>query len=313
MQPFVHGAEYKRVELLAFVGSKQRQSGVIWGPLEPGCLICTSGGRHGKKVGYSDEALPDGTWMYFGQGTEGDQDFANPANSKLASGIRSVLLFTTREPTAKEVAASGNYAKLFVFRGSFNVSGVDHFVPEAGPRRGNRLLRFRLIPADESAGAISYDRVEPETAASPADLRDLQRRLAADASAPAAARLGLSEYRSRSAAVHGYALLRARGKCEGCDHPAPFLDSEGRPFLEVHHMLRLADDGIDAPANVAALCPNCHRAAHHSRDRVDLGRRIAARVAEAERIVSLGVPSLGASAPGQDGAPGKPAPMQGLA
>jgi 5-methylcytosine-specific restriction protein A len=313
MQPFVHGAEYKRVELLSFVGSKQRQSGVLWGPREPGCLICTSGGRHGKRVGYSDEVLPDGTWMYFGQGTEGDQDLANPANSKLASGTRSVLLFTTREPTTKEVAASGSYAKLFVFRGSFNVSGVDYVVPEAGPRQGNRLLRFRLIPTEESARAISYSCTEPETAASPADLRDLQRRLVAYASAPSAVRLSLTEYRNRSAAVHGYALLRARGKCEGCDHPAPFLDSRGRPFLEVHHMLRLADDGLDAPANVAALCPNCHRAAHHSRDREDLGRRIAARVAEAEHIVSVETTSSGPSVPGQVGSPGVPAARRGLA
>ena len=235
------------------------------------------------------------------------------AHSKLASGTRSVLLFTTREPTAKEVAANGNYAKLFVFRGSFNISGVDHLIPKAGPRQGNRLLRFRLIPTNESVRAISYSQTELETAASPADLRALQRRLAADASAPGAARLGLTEYRTRSAAVHGYALLRARGKCEGCDQPAPFLDSAGRPFLEVHHILRPADEGIDAPANVAALCPNCHRAAHHSRDREDRSQRIAARVAVAERLVSLEMPTLGASAPDQDGAPGEPAPMQGLA
>lgn len=285
MHSFVPGVEYKRLELLAFVGSKQAQSGVIWGPREPGCLICTSGGRHGKKVGYSDEPLPDGTWLYFGQGTAGDQDLANAANSKLASGARSVLLFTTREPTAKEVAASGNYAKLFAFRGSFNVSGIDTFVPTSGPRQGDNLLRFRLVPVCETPIAVLLAGTEGGTSTS--DLRGLQERLAAEASAPAAARLALAEYRSRSAAVHRYALARAGGRCEGCDGQAPFVDTEGHPFLEVHHMRRLADDGIDAPSNVAALCPNCHRAAHHSRDRDELGRRIAARVAEAERIVSL--------------------------
>lgn len=213
MHPFVQGAEYKRVELLAFVGSKQAQSGVIWGPLEPGCLICTTGGRHGKKVGYSDEALPDGTWMYFGQGTEGDQDPSGPANSKLASGGRSVLLFTTREPTAKEVAAKGNYAKLFAFRGSYNVSGIDHFVPDAGPRKGDRLLRFRLLPADE--GSSTFPRAQAGADELPSSLRDLQQRLGAGATAPAATRLRVAEYRRRSAAVHRYALARAGGQCDG--------------------------------------------------------------------------------------------------
>lgn len=286
MNPFVPGAEYRRGELLAFVGSKQAQSGVLWGPLEPGCLICTSGGRHGKKVGYTDEPMRDGTWLYFGQGQEGDQSLSNAANAKLASGERSVLLFTTREPSSREIAANGGYGKLFAFRGSFNVSAVEMVVPDSGPRKGNRLLRFRLLPADDGAGSVTNFVNGADE--SPIDLRALQGQLALDTSTPIAARLSVAEYKQRSAAVHRYALLRAAGRCEGCSLPAPFLDKEGRPFLEVHHILRLADDGLDAPANVAAICPNCHRAVHHSRDRLDLSQQIAERVAEAERQVSRG-------------------------
>ncbi len=60
-------------------------------------------------------------------------------------------------------------------------------------------------------------------------------------------------------------LLRANGKCEGCLQPAPFARaSDGTPYLEVHHRVRLAAGGEDTVANAIALCPNCHRAAHYA-------------------------------------------------
>ncbi len=60
------------------------------------------------------------------------------------------------------------------------------------------------------------------------------------------------------------ALIRAKGICEQCQQPAPFLrKSDGAPFLEVHHITTLADLGDDTLANVVALCPNCHRQRHH--------------------------------------------------
>ena len=68
MEPFGVGVKYRRQELLDFVGSQQQQSGIIWGEREPGCVICTSGGRHSKRVGYEDGQAVDGTWHYIGQG-----------------------------------------------------------------------------------------------------------------------------------------------------------------------------------------------------------------------------------------------------
>ena len=55
---------------------------------------------------------------------------------------------------------------------------------------------------------------------------------------------------------------------------APFLTTEGQPFLKVHHLYRLADDGPDAPGKVAALCPNCHRAARHAADRGEIVKKL---------------------------------------
>ncbi len=58
-------------------------------------------------------------------------------------------------------------------------------------------------------------------------------------------------------------LRRARGKCESCKRDAPFLRaSDDTPFLEMHHMVTLADGGEDTLANATALCPNCHREMH---------------------------------------------------
>lgn len=60
-------------------------------------------------------------------------------------------------------------------------------------------------------------------------------------------------------------LLRARGECEGCHQQAPFVRrSDGSPYLEVHHMKQLADDGDDTVDNARTLCPNCHRKSHYA-------------------------------------------------
>jgi 5-methylcytosine-specific restriction protein A len=59
-------------------------------------------------------------------------------------------------------------------------------------------------------------------------------------------------------------LLRAKGVCEACSSVAPFLRRhDGTPYLEVHHVVLLAESGQDTVENAKALCPNCHRKAHH--------------------------------------------------
>lgn len=62
--------------------------------------------------------------------------------------------------------------------------------------------------------------------------------------------------------VSEYAKCRAKGFCQLCGNPAPFFDKNGRPYLEAHHIIRLADGGDDSIDNVVGLCPNCHRQMH---------------------------------------------------
>jgi 5-methylcytosine-specific restriction enzyme A len=71
----------------------------------------------------------------------------------------------------------------------------------------------------------------------------------------------------RDPAVRAWVLSENDGSCEACGNDAPFSTLDGSPFLEVHHLVRLADGGPDVVENALAVCPNCHRRLHHSADR----------------------------------------------
>jgi predicted HNH restriction endonuclease len=56
---------------------------------------------------------------------------------------------------------------------------------------------------------------------------------------------------------------RAKGICQDCKNKAPFnKKSDGKPYLEVHHIISLSEGGDDTVENAIALCPNCHRQRH---------------------------------------------------
>ena len=68
---------------------------------------------------------------------------------------------------------------------------------------------------------------------------------------------------SRSSDVIVEVLERAAGRCECCKCTAPFVrKSNSTPYLEVHHIIPLSENGLDEVDNAKALCPNCHREAH---------------------------------------------------
>jgi len=69
---------------------------------------------------------------------------------------------------------------------------------------------------------------------------------------------------SRNPDVVAEALHLAKGICQMCYEPAPFISkSTGKPYLEVHHLDHLAKGGEDTIGNAIAICPNCHRQAHY--------------------------------------------------
>jgi 5-methylcytosine-specific restriction protein A len=83
----------------------------------------------------------------------------------------------------------------------------------------------------------------------------------------------------RDPSVKAWVLHQSNGKCESCEQPAPFNGSDGEPFLEVHHVRQLAENGSDTITNTVALCPNCHREAHYGENSRTLISQLYQRVA----------------------------------
>ena len=75
-------------------------------------------------------------------------------------------------------------------------------------------------------------------------------------------RLVTSNVFVRDPYVTEYAKARANGRCQLCGAMAPFLDQNGKPYLESHHIIWLSKGGSDSVDNTVALCPNCHRKMH---------------------------------------------------
>ncbi len=82
----------------------------------------------------------------------------------------------------------------------------------------------------------------------------------------------------RDPKVAAWVLQQAKGKCECCGRDAPFIREDGTPYLEVHHLRRLADGGSDIVSNAVAACPNCHRELHYGQGKKQLVDDIVDRV-----------------------------------
>jgi 5-methylcytosine-specific restriction enzyme A len=62
--------------------------------------------------------------------------------------------------------------------------------------------------------------------------------------------------------VSEFAKRWAKGICQLCDQPAPFLNKNGEPYLHTHHIEWLSRGGEGSIYNTIALCPNCHDKMH---------------------------------------------------
>lgn len=82
----------------------------------------------------------------------------------------------------------------------------------------------------------------------------------------------------RLPSVKAWVLQAANGTCENCEQPAPFMTARGQLFLEVHHVRSLGENGSDRIENAVAICPNCHRALHHSRDKKTMLKSLFSRI-----------------------------------
>ena len=89
----------------------------------------------------------------------------------------------------------------------------------------------------------------------------------------------------RDASVKAWVIKQANGICECCGLSAPFKSSDGLPYLEVHHVRQLADNGTDTVSNAVAICPNCHRELHYGENTQALVDRLYRSIARLEREI----------------------------
>jgi len=254
---FVVGREYHRKTEIHAVYGGQAQGGISTPKNHPFIFIFTS--DSGVQHGYRDEYV-DGLFWYTGEGQVGDMQMVKGTKAILnhAEDNKTIHLFEyTRKAHVRYVGeaeclgyetqirpdSNSNSRKAFVFQLDINSSiNVEYAIPSspaliAEERRKTKTKSTkRLDELRKAALAV------PETK----DRKEKQ----------------IIAYQ-RAEAIKKYVLARANGICEGCEKPAPFRTSKG-PYLECHHLHRLADGGPDHPANVIALCPNCHREVHFS-------------------------------------------------
>lgn len=243
--PLTINQVYRRKDIHARFSGNQ-QAGIVPSTRENVILLFHT--KEKDRQFYEDRVDPDGVYWYSGEGTLGDMKWtaANRAIRDHDANGRDLLFFERFE----------RQDGLWQFQGERHcICHKEETRPDksGAPRLG---ILFGLISVGE------------ESALKPGQSSELvSLRAAASASAsdsPSTAQR-VANYFARSKAVRDYALARAAGVCEGCNCPAPFETAYG-PFLEVHHLDRLADSGPDRPERVAAVCPNCHRRCHYAND-----------------------------------------------
>jgi 5-methylcytosine-specific restriction protein A len=163
--------------------------------------------------------------------------------------------------------------------GPFSCASWEHGAGQDVDNAKRSTIVFHLVRCEEMAVPAPAESATTTTA----NLAKLRLLAMAAAKPIAGTRQGAGRsYRERSDAVRKYVLARACGKCECCGNEAPFVRANGEPYLEPHHIHRLADDGPDAPQYVAAICPTCHRRIHYGSDGASINIGLAKQIVEME-------------------------------
>ena len=270
--PYEIGQEYnRRIDLHDRFGGS-RQSGMSTCADHPIIFIFT--GPNGEQHGYQDRFVEDGRFFYTGEGQVDDMTFTrgNKALRDHTKDKRHALLF--------EQSSRSNYQ----YRGEYSYIGYHNETRLDREGNDRKAIVFELAfePLEVVRDANLNTIQKPPKLPKSLSLKEL-RILAETGSAKCIeAKTIQTRLYNRCEAVKRYALARADGICECCDIPAPFLNKKNEPYLEVHHMLRVADGGPDSPQGVAAICPTCHRNIHNGADGAKINRQLAKKVSSIE-------------------------------
>lgn len=218
---------------------------------------------HTKSI-YEDRWIGD-IFHYTGMGLVGDQDIGFAQNKTLAySNINGIDVFLF------EVFSPGKY----LYQGQVQLHD-DPYQEKQLDSEGNlrTVWVFPLKLIDDSPAIVDELIIKEKE-----EVRQkLSRKLSDQELANRAkfsnkgvgVRKVVSNAYERNQYVAEYAKRRANGICELCENKAPFLDRDGFPFLETHHITWLSRGGEDSIENTVALCPNCHRKMHILNDEND--------------------------------------------
>ena len=265
--PLSLGAIYRRADLHTRFGGS-RFCGIVPSKQEPVVLLFHT--QEPAQQFYRDGFDSDGVYWYSAEGSSGDMTWT-PSNRAVRDQAELGLdLFFFERVQRKD--GLWRFAQTFYYFSYKQEQRPD----KVGNARS--AIVFGLLSVTATATEI--------VASVPATSLDALRTAALAMVDPK--KLGVqSAIRNvylRSEAVRRYALARAGGTCEACGSVAPFKDTAGIPFLEVHHIDRLADSGPDRVDRVAAVCPNCHRRCHYAGDRLQYNSALRAKIATIEHL-----------------------------
>ena len=254
----------RRSDIHARFGGQQ-QGGIITPAKHSLVIIIT--GEEGLEHGYADRTRGDGVFEYFGEGQVGDMQMqkGNRAIAEHSAGGKSLLLFRKVPEGVR-----------FVGEMVYEAHHIERAPDRTGAERDAIVFELRRL----SAIVETVDAEPPSTAASLTDLRQLA--IAAASTPPPSQAPSIRNVYQRSREVRNYVLARAKGTCEGCSSPAPFMRTNGTPYLEPHHLTRVSDGGPDHPAHVISLCPNCHRRVHAGLDGATYNSTLTAKMPSIE-------------------------------
>ncbi len=217
---------------------------------------------------YDDQWSDDGILNYTGMGTVGDQSIEFSQNKTLAIAASEeikVYLF--------ESYADNEY----YYAGEVELAG-SIFTSEEIDAEGKlrKVIKYPLRRKDKKSNiivdieAVQQSEKEKVKEVQRHSIEEIKEKAKTIETKNVSSKEVKTVYRERNQYIAEYTKERSKGICDLCGKEAPFKEKNGRPYLESHHVITLADGGPDGIYNTVAICPNCHRRIHVLKNREDI-------------------------------------------
>lgn len=208
--------------------------------------------------GLYDDKWYDDVLHYTGMGKVGDQTLSGNQNGTLynseTNGV-AVHLFEVLVP------------KKYIYQGEIELAETPYQADQYDINGNERKVWIFPIRSKTEFAFVKREVVEKNVKSKTEEIvqmafDELKRKAIAHQTTKVPNRKTVSTTYIRDPYIARYARLRANGKCQLCGQSAPFIDLNGDPYLESHHIVWLSRDGADTIENTIGLCPNCHRKMH---------------------------------------------------